>query len=209
LKNKILILLIIIFFLLVNTTYYWESKLGPYAMPATMLLAIIYFGFLLEFLRQIYLTIKEKFKDRTRIFTIVLLAATLTLTLLKPAGIIDYDKLQGDDVLVAQREGAANCMTIFKLKTNNQFSERIVCFGMKEIKGNYKLVNDTIYFENVNPGRGDDEFYKFAVIRQSEISKGKDRSDLVRYKDSSDTTGHELWISKNDLYKLTDKTPNH
>jgi hypothetical protein len=205
LKSKWLIIITIIFFLLINTTYYWESNLGLWAMPATLLLVVVYFGLSAELLRQLYLTIKEKFKDRKRLLPIVLLATILLLTLFKPSGIIDFDKLQGDDILVAQREGAANCTTIIKFKTNGQFSERNICFGPTEIKGNFKLLNDTIYFENVKPGRGEEKFYEFAVIRPSKINKLNDRYDLVRYKDANDSTGHELWITKNDLYKLAEK----
>jgi len=190
---------------LVNTTYYWEAKIGPWAMLAILLLVVVYFGLFIILLRQLFLTVKEKFKDRQRIFTIGLLTTILALTFYKPSGLIDFDRLKGKDILIAQREGAANCMTTFKLKENNKFTERSVCFGLTEIKGNYKLKNDTIFFENVDLGRGEDEFYKFAIIRPSKFNKGNKHFDLVRFKNLNDTTGHELWITKNDLDKQTNK----
>lgn len=169
---------------------------------------MVFFVLLILLLRQIILAIKEKFRDRQRLLIIAVLTTVLVLAFFKPAGLIDFEKFEDKNILVAQREGAANCMTTFKLKENNKFTEKSVCFGMTEIKGDYKLKNDTIFFENVELGRGEDEFYKFAVIRPSKFNKDNKHFDLVRYKDLNDTTGHELWITKNDLYKLTDKKPN-
>ena len=79
---------------------------------------------------------------------------------------------------------------------------------MTEIKGNYHLQNDTIYFDNVNVGRHENEFYEFAVIKPSKFDNSKFFGDLIRYKDLLDTIGHELWITKIELNKLKDKKPN-
>ncbi len=158
--------------------------------------------------RQFFLAIKEKFNDRQRLLIIGVLTTVLALAFFKPEGLINFNRLEENDILIALREGAANCMTIFKLKENNKFTEKSVCFGMTEIKGDYILKNDTIFFENVKLGRGEDEFYKFAIIRPSKFNKDNDHFDLIRYKNLSDTTGHELWITKNDLYKPADEKPN-
>lgn len=136
------------------------------------------------------------------------MTTVLALAFFKPAGLIDFWKFEGNDILIAKREGAANCMTTFKLKENNKFTEKSVCFGMTEIKGDYKLKNDTIFFENVKLGRGEDEFYKFAIIRPSKFNNANSHFDLVRYKSLNDSIGHELWITKNDLYKPIDKKPS-
>ncbi len=208
LKNKGLLITTIIFFLTVNTIYYWEGKLGLFAFPAFILLAGVYVGLAIALLRQIYLVIKEKFTDKQRLFVVGLLTTVLVLTFFKPFGLIDFDKLEGGDLLIAEREGAANCMTTLKLKDDFTFRERNVCFGVTEIKGSYHIQNDTIYFDNVNVGRHEDEFYKFAVIRPSIFSNSKIITDLIRYKDLTDTTGHVLWITKNKLNKLKDKKPN-
>ena len=207
-KNKGLLITTIIFFLIVNTTYYWEGKLGLFAFPAFLILVIIFLGLGVALIRQIYFLVKEKFADKKRLINIGLLTLVLTLTFLKPFGLIDFDKLEGDNILIAEREGAANCMTTLKLKDNFTFSERSVCFGVTETKGNYHLQNDTIYFDNVAIGRHENEFYKFAVIEPSKFNKDGKHSDLKRYKSLTDTVGHELWITKNDLNKLKNKKPN-
>lgn len=207
-KNKGLLITTIIFFLIVNTTYYWEGKLGLFAFPTFLILVIFFLGLGFALIRQIYFLIKEKFADKTRLINIGLLTIVLTLTFLKPFGLIDFDKLEGDNILIAEREGAANCMTTLKLKDNFTFSERSVCFGVTEIKGNYRLQNDTIYFDNVSLGRHENEFYQFAVVEQSKFNNDGKHFDLKRYKSLTDTIGHELWITKNELNKLKNKKPN-
>jgi hypothetical protein len=208
LKKNILILTTIIFFLLVNTTYYWEAKLGLFALPVFLLLVLVYIGLGVALVRQIYFLIKDKFADKKRFFNIGLLITVLVLTFYKPLGIIDFDKLEGVDVLIAEREGAANCLTILKLKEDHTFRERASCFGISVIKGTYTVINDTIYFENIQYGRNKNEFYEFAVIKPSEFTNSKIVADLIKYKNKADTTGYILWVTKNELNKLKDKKPN-
>jgi len=208
LKNKGIYITAIIFFLLVNTTYYWEGKLGLFAIPAFVLLVAVYFGLAIALLRQIYFSIKEKFKQNHRFILIGLLTTVLLLTYFKPLGIVDFDKFEGTDVLIAEREGAANCLTTLKLKDDYTFKERIGCFGVSEIKGTFRVANDTVYFDNVQLGRHEESFYKFAVIKPTKFDNPKILGDLIRYKDLTDTVGHFLWITKNDLSKLKDKKPN-
>jgi hypothetical protein len=165
------------------------------------LLVIVYLvlGFLL--LRQFFFAFREKFIDKQRLVIIGILVVVLTVTFFKPNGLINFDKLQGKDILVAEREGAANCMTILKLKANNTFTERTVCFGVMEIKGNYELKGDTIFFKDIGFVRHESGYYKFAVIRKSDSEKTKYLGDIVMYKSYSDTTGRDLWITKNELIK--------
>jgi hypothetical protein len=208
LKNKGLYITTIIFFLLFNTTYYWEGKIGFFAIPAFVLLVAVYFGLSIALLRQIYFSFKEKFKQNHRFILIGLLTTVLLLTYFKPLGIVDFDKFEGTDILIAEREGAANCLTILKLKDDYTFRERIGCFGVSEIKGTFRVANDTIYFDNIQLGRQEESFYKFAVIKPTKFDNLNISGDLIRYKDLTDTVGHFLWITKNDLSKLKGKKPN-
>jgi hypothetical protein len=193
---------------LVNTTYYWEGKLGLFSIPAFVLLVVVYLGLAIALLRQIYFSVKEKFKQKQRFILIGLLTIVLLLTYFKPLGIVDFDKFEGNDVLIAEREGAANCLTTLKLKDDYTFRERIGCFGVSEIKGTFRVVNDTIYFDNIQLGRHEESFYKFAVIKPTKFDNPKILGDLMRYKDLTDTVGHFLWITKNELSKLKGKKPN-
>lgn len=189
-------------------TYYWEGKLGLFAFPAFLILVVIYLGLGVALLRQIYLLIKYNFADKTRLITIGLLTLVLTLTFFRPFGIINFDKLDGDIVLIAEREGAANCITTLKLKDDFTFKERNICFGVTETKGNFHLQNDTIYFDNVNISRHENTYYKFAIIKPSKFNTDGMHFDLTRFKSLTDTIGHELWITKNELNKLKNKKPN-
>lgn len=191
-----------------NTTYYWEGKLGLFAVPAFVLLVVVYVGLAIALLRQIYFSVKEKFKLKHRFILIGLLTTVLLLTYFKPLGIVYFDKFEGTDILIAEREGAANCLTTLKLKDDYTFRERIGCFGVSEIKGTFKVENDTIYFDNIELGRHEESFYKFAVIKPAKFDNPKIFGYLIRYKDLMDTVGHFLWITKNDLNKLKDKKPN-
>jgi hypothetical protein len=208
LKNKGLFITTIIFFLLVNTTYYWEGKLGLFAIAVFILLVTVYVGLAIALLRQIYFSIIEKFTQKRRFILIGVLTTVLLLTYYKPFGLVDFDKFEGTDVLIAEREGSANCLTTLKLKDDYTFRERIGCFGVSEIKGTFRVINDTIYFDNIQLGRHEESFYKFAVIKPTKFDNTKIFGDLMRYKDLTDTVGHFLWITKNDLSKLKDEKPN-
>ena len=200
-KQKGLFITTILFFLIINTSYYWEGKLGFFAFPTFFLLIIIYLALAFLLLRQLFFAIREKFIDKQRVVIIGTLVFVLTVTLLKPNGLINFDKIQGKDLLVAEREGVANCMTTLKLKENNTFIERSVCFGVIEIKGNYEIKGDTIFFKDIGFVRHESEYYKFAVIQQSDSEKTKYLGDMVMYKSYNDTTGRDLWITKNELTK--------
>ena len=89
-------------------------------------------------------------------------------------------------------------MTTLKLKGDNTFIERKVCFGLAETKGAYRIVNDTIYFQNVSLGRHEKEYYQYATIKKGRET-GSFIGEIVRYKSSADTTGTVLWIVKNEL----------
>lgn len=201
----LIIITTIVFFLLINTSYFWAGDLGVYAIPAFLVLALIFIALSVVFFQQLHFAIKEKFANRFRLFTLVFGIAVLCLTFFFPFGFINFDKLSGEDLLIAHREGAANCMTTFKLKDNHTFIERNVCFGVTETKGSYKIIHDTIYFDKVELSRYDDGFYTFAVIKPSKSVNSKILGNLVRYKNINDTVGHELWIVKNELKNLKEK----
>lgn len=70
----------------------------------------------------------------------------LILIIIKPNGIIDFDQLEGEDRIVAQAEGAANCTSRLKLKDSEKFTFESICFGIEKSKGEYKIIKDTVYF---------------------------------------------------------------
>ena len=167
---------------------------------AVFLVLVIYFLILKGVLiGQIYYSIREKGSDKNRLYLIGFMTIVLLVSFLFPNGLINFESLERGTVLIAQREGAANCQTVLKLKSNKKFIERNVCFGVSETTGTYRVEGDTIYFESSSSGRFEDEYYQFAVIRKAKGKNGIDLNDLVRFRNHSDTIGMELWIVKNDL----------
>jgi len=136
LKNHRLIITTIVFFLIVNLNYFWKAKLGILASLAFIVLVIVFYFLGIILIFQIIKGFKEKFLNKQRNWTIGIMTIGLGLIFLKPNGIINFDQLEGEDLLIAQREGAANCMTTFKIKPDNKFKEISVCFGVSEVRGN-------------------------------------------------------------------------
>jgi hypothetical protein len=199
-KHKGLIISIVIFFLLINTSYYWEGNIGFWAFPSFFGLIIFYLTLIILFLRQLYYTIKERFADKQRLFVVVLIFIALITTSLYPKGLINFEKFEGKDLLVAQGEGAANCMTTLKLKDNNKFTEKTICFGIFETKGSYELKGDTVFFSNVSLGRNEDEYYKFAIVNRNNLDDKQDNY-MIRYKNYTDTIGYPIRIIETHLPK--------
>ena len=128
------------------------------------------------------------------------MSIVLSLTYWKPTGLINFDKLEGADLLIAEREGVANCTTRLRLKTNNKFNERSICFGISKISGNYFIKHDTIFFSDKKLERNK-KYYQFAVIEKTKSQNEKIIADLVLYNSLTDNDPNRLWITKNDLIK--------
>lgn len=201
-KKNWLLISAICFFVLINTAYLWENNLGLWAIPIDLILALIYVWLFSLLVREIFFSIKERFRKKKRLLQIGILILVLSLTFYSPAGLIKYEFFESETVLIAEREGAANCLTTLKLKENLSFNERAICFGSSETKGNFGFINDTIFFENVQLGRNTSKFYQFAVIKPSTHDNEKIKGDLILYNSTNDTTGYLLWITKNELEKL-------
>ncbi len=199
-KHIAVTLAAIVFFLIVNGRYYWEPEIGGFSLPVFLILCIIFIVLAIVLIVQAFGAYRENFSNKHRLVSIGVLAAVLVTAALKPSGLINFERWEGEDLLVAEREGAANCATVFRLKHNGHFKERNMCFGVDEITGNYVLQNDTIYFKNVELGRSSKTmYYKFAVV-----DTGKRTNKifgLIRYKDRNDTMGNGLFITKSELYK--------
>lgn len=201
-KFKGLLITVIIFFLLVNTVYFWEGKLGFLAFIVYLILIVIYIGLFVICFKHLYFSIKEKFKNKPRLIILSILIVVLISTFLKPKGLIDFDNLSGNDLLIASNEGVGNCTTTLKLKDNNKFRIRIICFGVNEIKGTYKVLNDTIFFENKESEVSQNYSYKYAIIKQSKYEINKLVIEFSQVISSKDTIISEFSIMKNELWKL-------
>lgn len=196
-KNKILLILLLLFFVLINTQYFWEGYTGSALMFIVLLLVIIFFilvGCLLYLLMR---SLREKFSIRRRNITVGMLAVVLTLTIFFPKGFIDFERWEGRNVLVAEREGAANCSTTIKLKEDNKFSIKSICFGIEKESGNYKVSADTIYFNYTHYTKSD-KLYAFGVLKK-DGNTITPHPVIELFTSGSDTLPTFLFIEKNEL----------
>lgn len=200
-KYRPLLTTAIVFFTAINTLQLWEGNLGIAAFPFMFVLFLVYLALIVLLIAQIVFAIKEKGRDRKRLWVMGWVALVLGLTTWKPAGLVNWDALAGKDLLVAELEGTANCMTTLKLKKGNRFTEHTVCFGVDEISGRYTLKNDTIFFVYEGTSRRSNPHYEFALIRRPKTVSETPSYLLCRYKNKADTIGHFLWIRKNELLK--------
>jgi hypothetical protein len=198
LKYRGLIISAILYFLFANTWLFWDKYIGIASVPAFML--AIGFFIIFAFIAAWHFThaSAEKFKNKPRVILLSVLSSVLIITYFQPVAWI-YSKMPRDELLVASKEGAANCNTTFVLKSGHRFSETNVCFSITEVQGEYEQKGDTLLFKNVKLGRGVTEYYKFAVIKEKESPNKKLVGDFIRYRNFGDTTGDVLWITKKNL----------
>lgn len=201
-KRKGLIISITIFFILINTRTYWEGDLGILAFPLFLILVLYFIILIILTIRQIVFAIKEKFLDKERLIIIIVSLMVLILTYLKPEGIIDYDKLSGKDLLVADREGVASCLSVLKFKENNKFVDKSICFGIDEIKGTYYKNGDTLFFKDVIFRESGKKYDEFAVIKLFKEANGIYFGKLISYKNKKDTVGIAFDITQNTFDKI-------
>ncbi len=102
-------------------------------MPAMLVLFIYFLVLIFWFIRQAIYCVKGGCSDKSRLILISILAIVISSTIYKPDGIIDFDKLEGDNVLTAGRKGTAGCGSTLHLKANHRFVMRSVCFGIDTI----------------------------------------------------------------------------
>jgi len=200
-KPKALIIASLVFFILVNTSDYWESSLGLLAFPAFLILVAVFITLAIGLVFQLIKLTKKSHRTRIRFLALIVTAIVLLLAFMYPNGIVSVEQLRGDNLLVAEREGAANCMTTFKLRPNNEFPETNICFGVTKITGKYEQRGDTLILQDIDLGRHEDEYFEYAVIKNYKVdtANGKIMGELVRYESALDTVGVELWITMNNL----------
>lgn len=199
-KYKRPLLFAIVFFFIINTSYYWEGKLGMWDMPVWIGLIVLFLTLAFLFFKHSYLTIKERFSDKQHLLLTIVLAVVLALTFFFPGGLVNFEKLESKNVLIAYREGVANCTTTLKLKANRRFKVKSICFGVIDIKGTYSMKGDTVLFTYDSNKREEYKYFKLAVLRNEDKNKPY-AGVIVLLMNHSDTIGMPLKIVKNDLHK--------
>lgn len=199
--KKILNTLILLFFLAINTNYFWAAKVGGLAIPIFMVMCLFYLGMIFTLLIILVKMESHEFSVLHRNKTVLFLVFVLITAFIRPTGLIDFQKFEGKDVLIARREGT-NAFNKLCLKQNNKFIERRINFGEKKYSGNYEVKNDTIYFNIIKHSRYSKDYYEFAVLDSIEVDKDKFKIALMCYKSVDDSLAYPMWISKNELLPI-------
>ena len=177
-QRKILIA-IIAYALIWNTKYWWEYLPGLFDLGIILLLLITLIVLILTGLYQAYQYVSGKNKVPFRLVNIALIALISILTCLYPLGLIDFEQLEGKNILYARREGVANCTTSIRLKAGNRFKKTVICFGTDHYWGDYEIVKDTIKF-HYDRISGPNQQNDFAVMQLSKDTSGKNFG-LIQY----------------------------
>ena len=199
-KNKLILFLSLLFLLLVNSAYFWLRLPSFWDIGITIILLLGYLALVLTLFTQIWLLYRERFKNKSRIINAIVLSSVLLLTTIFPYGMYDFEKLEGHDVIIAQREGVANCTTTFKMKSSNRFVEKSVCFGVDRYIGEYAMVGDTIkfLFESESNFRSKSAI---GIIRLNKNPASKPIGEIIYYRNFHDLNPLTLKIMKYDLKK--------
>jgi len=199
-ENKSLLKCTIAFFLIINTSHFWEGKIGLAGMVVALILFGTFFIFGISLLYQIGKSIQERFANKERLVLVGIMSFVLMATYLKPKGLIDFDKLEGKDLLFAGRGGVANCLRVLKLKENQNFVHKSYCFGVKETRGIYEVKGDTIFFTN-KKGQIIDDYCEFGVIQPKDTAHMNSLQEILFYSSGEELKSTFLFITKNELGK--------
>lgn len=141
----------------------WIGKWFFIIMP---ILILIYLVLVFVFLYQLIKSIQNKFHERERNTQNIILISVLFIVTIKPFGVFNFEKLYGKDVLTSYSEGVAGCSESFKIKDENWFIYRSVCFSVGKYIGKYEIKNDTIFFLEKNK-----KFkYNYGLIEQKTLT---------------------------------------
>lgn len=173
-KNRfLLVTLIIIIFLYENTSPYWINNIGTSAWIVSLAYFVIFIFAIGYLIYSIVRSVQAKFKDKKHNALTLLLIIVMAIPLIFSGGIFSKKHFYKGELLVAYLDGVAGNNGWLTLYGNNTY-EYDYSFST-HLKGKYKVVNDTIYFDSP---RGESTYnFDYATL-------WKDKSNLTFGKDS-------------------------
>ncbi|MFD0748857.1 hypothetical protein ACFQZS_01805 [Mucilaginibacter calamicampi] len=143
--------------------------------------------------------LKERFENRPRVYTVLIIGVLLGLIIAKPSGIIDFAKFEGKEIFTAWQEGVDGCGIGLILKENKDFYLKSICFGVEDkMRGVYVIKNDTIKLK-FSTLIGFTKKYEYGVYK----SKGskKTEGEVLLFTSKKDKIPYVLNVFKNELIK--------
>lgn len=187
-KYKTLIILITIIFLYENTSPYWINNIGTSAWIVSLVYFVIFIFAIGYLIYSIVRSVQTKFKDKTHNALTLLLIIVMAIPFILSRGIFPKKYFYKGELLVAYLDGVAGNNGSLTLYGNNTY-EYDYSFSI-HLKGKYKVVNDTIYFDSP---RGESTYnFDYATLWE-------DKSNLSFGKDS--LAFYHMYIVKNELIK--------
>ncbi len=178
-EQKTIFIATMAYFLIWNGLHFWEYLPGLFDMAIFLLLLLLMAVLAVVALFQIYKYIAEKQKNQFRLINTGLIVLAVMLTYYKPGGLINFEKLEGENLLHAVREGTASCSIFIRLKEGNRFKKTSICFGTDHYWGTYEIVNDTIkfHYDNISAQNKKGDF----AILQLENDPASQRLGMIHY----------------------------
>ncbi|MDF2187854.1 hypothetical protein [Paraflavitalea sp. CAU 1676] len=168
-KLKMLIGICACYFLIVHSAYYWERYFEGWNLLFSIVLGISFLVLGIVWLRLVFLLFKERMANKSRVVVVAVLMAVLASVLFIRTDQFLDDRV-GEDWLVAGHEGAANCTSKYRFRTNGRFTELGVCFDISRNAGNYTVKGDTLFLTYDHAHR---QNYDYALILRDSLFHNK------------------------------------
>ena len=187
-RSRTVVIISIIFFTLVNTSYFIEKLSGIWDILIAIVTTLGFLVLGIILIGQLFKLFKEKLGDKSRIISTIVLIITLTVTGIFPLGVINYEDLQGEDLLVASLEGGANCQTVLKIKKNNKFIQTSLCFGVDKWSGTHQIFGDTVKLNYVDTADLNKKF-AYGLIKLTKNKEYIKIGRILMFQSYKDTMG--------------------
>lgn len=170
-KKKFISFLIILLFGIWFLQYFISYVPGAYTIGVLIIGVGLWIALFGIFIYQIIKYAIEVPKQNERLIFITLILVLNLVSFANPFGIVDWEKHEGKNILVAEMVGTANCRTIITLKNNNRLKYTSRCFGEDFYFGTYTIKNDTLYLDlEENVGFMDKSSYAILIKSQTDTS---------------------------------------
>lgn len=127
--------------------YFLSYIQGAIPLLSILLGLFLWLSLLLTAIGQMIILLLEQRKHYRRLFFITIIIFANSISFINPQGIVDWESYEGENLLVAKREGTVGCQEIIKLRRGNRFKYSNICFGTQFLQGNYQLKEDTLWLE--------------------------------------------------------------
>ena len=180
------VLLALFHAVVLNTSFFWDAQVGLWGMLIALFLGIIWFVIICILVFRIVLILISRLKSKPDVIGTIFLSLILLFEFLFPRGIVDYEILEEPFWFAAYREGVANCGTSIKLRENNKFTKRSVCFSVDLYHGTYLIKGDTIFLTFATAEEGSPK-NQFAIMTTDTLKNGKVRRNLSYHQGKAGT----------------------